>query len=78
MEDIIRGMIEKTIYYKDKIGNIDEAYELIRFTKDLIDKFAETINCPSNWRSIGEELAKEYKDNSWIYDELELWNYSEG
>lgn len=78
MEDIIGGMIEKTIYYKDKIGNIDEAYELIRFTKDLIDKFAETINCPSNWRSIGEELAKEYKDNSWIYDELELWNYSEG
>ena len=45
------------------------------FTRDLIEQFAETINCPSNWRSIGEELAEEYKDNSWVYDELELWNY---
>ena len=57
MENIIREMIEKAIYYKETIGCIDEAYDLIRFTRDLIDKFAETINCPSNWRSIGEELA---------------------
>ena len=75
MKNIIREMIEKAIYYKETIGCIDEAYDLIRFTRDLIDKFAETINCPSNWRSIGEELAEEYKDNSWIYDELELWNH---
>lgn len=77
MENIIKEMIEKAIYYKETIGSIDEAYELIRFTRDLIDKFAETINYPSNWRSIGEELAKEYKNNSWIYDEMELWNYDE-
>lgn len=75
MENIIKEMVEKAIYYKETIGSIDEAYELIRFVRDLIGKFAETINCPSNWRSIGEEFAKEYKDNSWIYDELELWNY---
>ena len=77
MENIIKEMIEKAIYYKETIGSIDEAYELIRFTRDLIDKFAETINCPSNWRSIGEELAEEHKDNSWVYDELELWNYED-
>ena len=75
MENIIREMIEKAIYYKETIGSIDEAYELIRFTRDLIEQFAETINCPSNWRSIGEEIVEEYKDNSWVYDELELWNY---
>ena len=77
MENIIREMIEKAIYYKETIKSIDEAYDLIRFTRDLIDKFAETINCPSTWRSIGEELVEEYKDNSWIYDELELWNYED-
>lgn len=77
MENIIREMIEKAIYYNETIKCTDEAYDLIRFTRDLIDKFAETINCPSNWRSIGEELADEYKDNSWVYDELELWNYKE-
>ena len=77
MENIIKEMIEKAIYYEEKIGRVDEARELIRFVKDLIDKFALTINCPSNWRSIGELLAEEYKDNSWIYDELELWNYTE-
>ena len=75
MENIIREMIEKAIYYKEIIKNIDEAYELIRFTRDLIDKFAETINCPSNWRDIGSKIAEEYKDNSWVSDELELWNY---
>lgn len=77
MEQIIRDMIEKAVYYKDKVGCIDEAFELIRFVRELVDKFAETINCPSNWRSIGEKLAYEYKNNSWVFDELELWNYVE-
>ena len=48
MEQIIRDMIEKAVYYKDKVGCIDEAFELIRFVRELVDKFAETINCPSN------------------------------
>ena len=77
MEQIIRDMIEKAVYYKDKVGCIDEAFELIRFVRELVDKFAETINCPSNQRSIGEKLAYEYKNNSWVFDELELWNYVE-
>lgn len=77
MKQIIKDMIEKSVYYREEVGCIDEAFELIRFVRELIDKFAETINCPSNWRSIGEELAEEYKDNLWVYDELELWNYVE-
>jgi hypothetical protein len=77
MKDTIKDMIEKAIWYYEQIDRVDEAYELIRFVRELIDKFAETINCPSNWRSIGEELIEEYKDNSWVFDELELWNYEE-
>ena len=75
MENIIREMIEKTIYYKETIKSIDEAYELIRFTRDLIEQFAETINCPSNWRDIGSKLAEEYDPSTWVWEELELWNY---
>lgn len=77
MENIIREMIEKAIYYKDIIGSIDEAYDLIRFVRNLIDKFTDTINCPSNWKNIGEGLSEEYKDNVWVFDELKLWNYVE-
>ncbi len=77
MENIIKSMIEKAIYYKENLKFIDEAYELLRFTRDLIEQMATTINCPSNWRNIGTELAEEYKNNTWIFDELELWNYEE-
>ena len=77
MENIIREMIEKAIYYKETIKSIDEAYELIRFTRDLIEQFAETINCPSNWRDIGSKLAEEYDPSTWVWEELELWNYED-
>lgn len=77
MKNIIKDMIEKAIWYYEDIDRENEAFELIRFVKELINKFSETINCPSNWRDIGTELVEEYKDNSWVYDELELWNYEE-
>lgn len=76
MENIIRDMIEKAINY-ETIGSIDEAYELIRFVRNLIDEFAATIDCPEDWRNIVGDLAEEYKDNSWVCDELDLWNYVE-
>ena len=69
MEQTIRLMIEQ--------AETEENYSLIGYVKQLIDEFATTINCPSNWRDIGEEIAEEYKDNSWVYDELELWNYED-
>jgi hypothetical protein len=74
METIIRKMIQKALSYNEN-GRIDEAYELIGFSKDLIDEFAGTINCPSNWRDIGEILTNEYEEDSWVYENLELWNH---
>ena len=76
MENIIREMIEKARYY-DSLEHYDEAREMLQFVRDLIKQMAATINCPSNWRDIGTELVEEYKDNSWIFDELELWNYED-
>ena len=77
MKNIIKSMIERAIWYKDNLNFIDEPYDLLRFARDLIYKMAVTINCPSDWQNIGTELAIEYKNNSWVYDELELWNYEE-
>lgn len=34
-----------------------------------------TINCPSNWRDIGEELAEEYKGNDWVMENCKLYEY---
>lgn len=76
MENIIKSMIEKAIYY-DNLEHYDEAREILQFVRDLIEQMALTINCPSDWRNIGSELAEEYKNNTWIFDELELWNYEE-
>ena len=77
MGNIIKSMIEKAIYYKENLSLYDESRELLQFAAQLIEQMSLTINCPSNWRSIGTELAEEYKDNAWIFDELELWNYEE-
>lgn len=66
MYEIIKGMIDRLIETED--------YDMIDYVKQLIYEFADTINCPFNWQDIGKELAKEYS-NSWIYNELSLWNY---
>ena len=52
-------------------------YDLIEQVRRLIDKLSTTANAPSDWRSVGEEIEKEYQSGSWAYEELELWNYSE-
>ena len=75
MEQIIIDMVEKAIYYEENLNYIDEATDLLRFARDLIEQMATTINCPSNWRNIGEMLVEKYKDNKMAYDELQLWNY---
>lgn len=67
MEETIRLMIEQ--------AETEENYSLIGYVKQLLDEFASTINCPSNWRDLGMELAKEYDSNSWVYEQLELWNH---
>lgn len=47
-------------------------YDLIRSVKEILDEFVYTCNCPSDWRYIGLELAKEYPEDSWVYENLEL------
>lgn len=62
-------MIEKAEKNKD--------YDLIKYAKEIVDKFARTINAPSNWRYFYAELLKRYDCSSWVYKEMELWNYED-
>ena len=52
MEQTIRLMIEQ--------AETEENYYLIGYVKHLIDEFATTINCQSNWRDIGSKLEEEW------------------
>jgi hypothetical protein len=38
--------------------------ELATLAYKLMYKFATTINCPSDWRCIGENIAKKYGGDS--------------
>lgn len=67
MKDIIIEMITK--------AEDEQDFDLVKIAKKLIDELAETYNAPSNWRDIGEEIAQEYKNNSWIYEAMNLWEY---
>lgn len=67
MEQTIRMMINQ--------AEEEENYSLIQYVKQLIDTFVTTVNCPSNWRNFGQRLAKEYDEDMWVYEQLELWNY---
>ena len=75
MKETIKNLIETA----EKIEDINTQEEILKGIKDLIYTLAITINCPSNWRSIGEELTKEYKttEYNWIYEALNLWDYAE-
>lgn len=67
MEQTIRNMINQ--------AETEENYSLIEYARQIVDELATTINCPSNWRDIGEKLAEEYDSDSWVYENMELWNY---
>ena len=67
METILLEMIEQA----EKERN----YGLIRYAKNIIYVLTTTINAPSNWRYFYKELLKKYDCNSWVYEEMELWNY---
>lgn len=67
MYELIKNMIED--------AEANEDYNVISYVKDLLYKFTDTFNCPSNWRDIGERLAKEYDCSTWVYEKLELWDY---
>ena len=71
MKETIIKMIETA----EQTGN----FEIMELIGDIIDRFAITINCPSNWRDIGTELEKIYNTDeySWVYETLKLWEYEE-
>lgn len=67
MEKIISDMIEQ--------AEANEDLELLEYARRLVEELADTINCPSNWRNIGEQLAQKYKDNDWVCSYMQLYYY---
>ena len=67
MEKIISDMIEQ--------AEANEDLELLEYARRLVEELADTINCPSNWRNIGEQLAQKCKDNDWVYSNMQLYYY---
>lgn len=69
MKNIIKDMIQ--------LAEENGDYELIFQVKNLINELCMTYNAPRNWRDIAEELEKEYINNSWVYEQLELCDWKE-
>ena len=72
MKEIIRNILDRAIDEKD--------FELAVTASDLMGELASTYNCPSNWRSILDELYEEYKKNEWAMEsvyEFQLMNIHE-
>lgn len=72
MKEIIRNILDRAIDEKD--------FELAVTASDLMGELASTYNCPSNWRSILDELYEKYKENDWAMEavyEFQLMNINE-
>lgn len=63
---MIKNTIKEMIEQADDERNLD----LIRSIKEILDTFASTINCPSNWQYLGMELTEEYPEDSWVYENI--------
>lgn len=59
MELIVRNLLEIAMNSED-YNTREELGDLI---DDLLSKFAYTINCPSNWQSLREDLIEKYQDD---------------
>lgn len=75
----MKNTIKNLVSIAEKTEDVNLQYELLDEVKNLIYELATTINCPSDWRSIAEELVEEYNtpENQWIYEALQLWDYAE-
>lgn len=67
MENIIYDMIASAYRHHD--------YEMAVMAYKLMSEFAVTVNCPSNWRDIGEVMAEEYNGNDWIEENCKLYEF---
>lgn len=59
MKDIVRNLLEVAMNSED----YNTREELGDLVDELLSQFAYTINCPSNWRSLREDLIEKYQDN---------------
>lgn len=62
MKEIIKYLLERAIDEKD--------LELAETASDLMGELSGTYNCPSNWRSILDEMYEEYKENKWAMESV--------
>lgn len=69
MEQTIREIITQ--------ADDERNFDLIRWVKDILDEFSSAYNCPPDWQCIGAVLADEYPADSWVYENLELYNFVE-
>lgn len=65
MYNICKNMLETIMSIEDYWSDIQDLQDLYA---DLLSRFEETINCPSNWRDIRERLREEYKDDNFALD----------
>ena len=66
MKEIIKYLLNRAIDERD--------LELAETASDLMGELAGTYNCPSNWRSILDELYEEYKGNEWAMEDVFEFN----
>ena len=67
----MKNLIKEMIIYAKKYND----YELANFTYKLMSEFAVTINCPSNWQDIAEEMAEEFNGDDWIMEFCKLYEF---
>lgn len=65
MKNNIRNLID--IYNNSNFETYEEEEQMKDAINGIIDGFAETINAPSNWRSIQEELIEDGVDFEFNY-----------
>ena len=73
----MKEAIKNLINIAEQTDNFDTQQAILEQIEGILSTLSYTINAPSNWRNIAEELAEEYKDNHDIYEALHLWEYDD-
>lgn len=58
---------------KDAEGNAN----LLSLLGELIEEMSTTFNTPSDWRIIGENLEKTYRENELVYEHMDLNQFTD-
>lgn len=69
--------MEKVIIEMIELAERDEDLDLLDYLRRLVEELADTINYPSDWRSIDSRLAEKYQDNDLVYGYMQLYNYED-